>query len=801
MIILEGAVYGKLYLNSTTLTYKSLPRTEKILKHQFGSPSTVQIERKICKRWELKNVSEIVVKRYNLIRQAVELYFNDSTSVFISFFRSAYRKKFMKAVYEIYNKRKEELKIDFVSKPEKYIDMKKYAEKWAEGLISNFEYLMLLNKYGGRSFHDVRQYPIFPWIISNYEDDKIDIENDMNYRDLSLTIAGISEAKRKQADDKLENMKSLQGMGIEPYQIGAHCLPGRIVLGFLFRIEPYSSLLLQFEHRRDEPARMFHVLGRSWISGNRDALDNKELVPEFYYSPTIFYNDNRYLFGAKKPDTDISLIIGNEFTKVRVDQVVLPKWAKTGDEFIKMNALALEDRYASQNLHKWIDLLFGYLQQDHRVYNLYKPLTSEDYVRKKKAEINESNIVEIQEFGSIPIQLFKLNHPERKYKEITERLQHGVFYANRTKQDKHLFGLLKICSFDNNPICYIKSYLNQVFVVLSNQQVIKSKESYINEFHDKGISFTKSKAGTEFKIHPHKSLFSDDILKIPLSDLKRAYCFIEKGKFVISANHYDNTCKILDLISANINTKIMFHKSLVTTVFLLSDESNILFTGSSDGVLAKWDLKMKNQVIPQWFYCDLDSQICTLDANKLCDIVAVGSENCEICVRLISTGKFLCRINLIQIMKTASEFKLKILRISFRGYIIAIFENYKTQQDLISVTNINGDLIKYVQTTEKIFSIVLDESGYYFITGGSSGKLMHYDLITLNAKNLLTLVDAKITGLVSTLSEFLEESTVITSLELTPLEGCQQLLIGTNKGNLYSYRYSPRIIGKKIYIA
>lgn len=31
------------------------------------------------------------------------------------------------------------------------------------------ELLMLCNKWGGRSFNDVTQYPVFPWVFSDYQ--------------------------------------------------------------------------------------------------------------------------------------------------------------------------------------------------------------------------------------------------------------------------------------------------------------------------------------------------------------------------------------------------------------------------------------------------------------------------------------------------------------------------------------------------------------------------------------------------------------------------------------------------------
>lgn len=46
-----------------------------------------------------------------------------------------------------------------------------------------------------------------------------------------------------------------------------------------------------------------------------------------------------------------------------IDDVELPPWASTPEEFIKIQSLALESDYVSQHLHEWIDLIFGYKQQ------------------------------------------------------------------------------------------------------------------------------------------------------------------------------------------------------------------------------------------------------------------------------------------------------------------------------------------------------------------------------------------------------------------------------------------------------
>ena len=64
-------------------------------------------------------------------------------------------------------------------------------KKWVNHEISNFDYLMVLNSYSGRSYKDVTQYPVFPWVIVNTSNEKLDPENVNLYRDLNKTMGAM----------------------------------------------------------------------------------------------------------------------------------------------------------------------------------------------------------------------------------------------------------------------------------------------------------------------------------------------------------------------------------------------------------------------------------------------------------------------------------------------------------------------------------------------------------------------------------------------------------------------------------
>ena len=71
--------------------------------------------------------------------------------------------------------------------------------KWQRREISNFEYLMFLNTIAGRTYNDLNQYPVFPWVITNYDEEAgrdLDLSSPNNYRDLSKPVGALNPSRR-----------------------------------------------------------------------------------------------------------------------------------------------------------------------------------------------------------------------------------------------------------------------------------------------------------------------------------------------------------------------------------------------------------------------------------------------------------------------------------------------------------------------------------------------------------------------------------------------------------------------------
>jgi len=284
------------------------------------------------------------------------------------------------------------------------------TKKWLRGEISNFHYLMLVNTMAGRTFNDLTQYPVFPWVLADYTSEELDLNSPKTFRDFSKPMGCQTAERQRDFRERYRSFEELGDAAIVPFHYGTHYSSAMIVCSYLIRLQPFveSYLLLQ-GGQFDHADRLFYSIEKAWRSAAQENMtDVRELVPEFFYLPEFLMNSNSYNFGVKQGTEEV------------IDNVILPPWAK-GDPkiFIQKHREALESPYVSQHLHEWIDLIFGNKQRGDAAveatnvfHNLsYHGAIDLDAISDPVERVASIGI--IHNFGQTPHQVFTRPHPKR----------------------------------------------------------------------------------------------------------------------------------------------------------------------------------------------------------------------------------------------------------------------------------------------------------------------------------------------------------------------------------------------------
>ncbi len=137
--------------------------------------------------------------------------------------------------------------------------LKQAMQLWMKGGISNFDYLLVLNSSAGRSFHDLSRYPVFPWVLNDYDSSKLDLkslsplpEKDARelqskgskiFRDLTKPIGALNEERLEQFKQRWSSMQDMED--VAPFLYGTHYSAPGYCLYYLVRLMPEHMLCLQ----------------------------------------------------------------------------------------------------------------------------------------------------------------------------------------------------------------------------------------------------------------------------------------------------------------------------------------------------------------------------------------------------------------------------------------------------------------------------------------------------------------------------------------------------------------------------
>ena len=354
--------------------------------------------------------------------------------------------------------------------------IEKAYDKWSNGHLDTYSYIMILNTISGRTYNDISQYPIYPWVLSNYSSKELYLNDKNSYRDFLYPIYAQDEETRENLKTKYESFDVDKEY---KYHSGSHYSNAGFVCYYLIRVKPYSQLAAEVQGEFfDTTDRLFFNI-ESFYKVNEKF---QELIPDIFNIPEIFINSNNFNLGLTSDGQNI-------------DNVNLPPWASHSPRlFCKIMKKSLESQYTSMNINNWIDLIFGYKQRGNeaeKYYNVLRKVCSRFNPRKdceNEIEI-EQKINELCELGIDPVQIFnKPHHRRERHQKIKAFFGRNIYLPYfKEKGEKYLLKNLEnncIIKEMNKYYEYTSKYLSKGEGGLSSFRMYFEDDNDNNNFYD-----------------------------------------------------------------------------------------------------------------------------------------------------------------------------------------------------------------------------------------------------------------------------------------------------------------------------
>ncbi|XP_032665465.1 neurobeachin isoform X5 [Odontomachus brunneus] len=712
----------------------SVTSTELYFEVDEDDPEFKKIDDEVLKycdhlhgKWYFSEVRAIFSRRYLLQNVAIEIFLASRTSILFAFSDQATVKKVIKALprvgvgikYGIPQTRRASL-----MSPRQLMRSSNMTQKWQRREISNFEYLMFLNTIAGRTYNDLNQYPVFPWVLTNYETKELDLSLPSNYRDLSKPIGALNPNRRVYFEERFQ---SWEHDTIPPFHYGTHYSTAAFVLNWMIRVEPMTTMFLALQGGKfDHPNRLFSSIALSWKNCQRDTSDVKELIPEFFFLPEMLVNSNRYHLGRQEDGS----VVGD---------VELPPWASSPEEFIRINRMALESEFVSCQLHQWIDLIFGYKQKGPeaiRATNVFYYLTYEGSVELDTITdpmIREAVENQIKNFGQTPSQLLMEPHPPR-----SSAMHLTPMMFSSIPDDVCM--TIKFPS--NSPICHISANtypqlpLPSVVTVTTGQQfaVNRWNTNYAASVQSPSYADTPQAqaANQPLSMDPVLSQAansSNPTLRRHLGDnfsqkLKiRSNCFVTTvdSRFLVACGFWDNSFRVFSTETAKIVQIVFGHYGVVTC--LSRSECNItsdcyIASGSADCTVLLWHWNARTQTIVG--EGEAPAPRATLTGHEQAVTAVVISAELGLVVSGSYYGPVLVHTtfgDLLRSLEAPNGFSSpENIAMSREGVIVVNYE-----RGHIAAFTINGKRLRHESHNDNLQCLLLSRDGEYLMTGGDKG--------------------------------------------------------------------------------
>ncbi|KAF7666098.1 hypothetical protein LDENG_00118550 [Lucifuga dentata] len=671
-------------------------------------------------KWLFTEIRAVFSRRYLLQNTALEIFMANRTAIMFNFPDAATVKKVVHCLPRVgvgTNFGLPQTRRISLATPKQLFKASSMTQRWQRREISNFEYLIFLNTVSGRTFNDLNQYPVFPWIITNYDSEELDLTLPSNFRDLSKPIGALNPKRAAFFSDRYESWEDEQ---IPKFHYGTHYSTSSFTLMWLLRIEPFTTFFLNFQGGKfDHADRTFSSVSRAWRNCQRDTSDVKELIPEFYYFPEMFVNANTYNLGVMEDGTVVS-------------DVELPPWAKSPEEFVRINRLALESEFVSCQLHQWIDLIFGYKQQGPeatRALNVFYYLTYEGAVNLSSISdpmLREAVESQIRSFGQTPCQLLIEPHPPRSSAmQVTP-----LMFTEQMQQD--VIMVLKFPS--NSPVTHVAANTQPGLTSPAIITVTANRLFAVNRWHGltghQGSTEQDQQYQLPVEIDPliasnvgtHRRQISD-LLDQSIQISSQCFIITADNRFILLCGFWDKSFRVYSTDSGKLTQIVFGHRDVVTC--LARSESYIggdcyVLSGSRDATLLLWYWNGKHSSIGESPGTDfttpraiLTGHDCEVTCASVCAELGLVISGCKEGPCLIHSMNG----DLLRTLEGPERcMRPRLIQSSTEGHCIIYYD--KGQFCLFSI---NGKLLRHMELDDNIKAILLSRDGQYLLTGGDGG--------------------------------------------------------------------------------
>ncbi len=591
----------------------------------------------------------IFKRKYFYRDNSIEIFTYFNKSYFLNFENEKIRDEFLLKITEN-NKNLKKIKLKKISiifnsldiELNNSIKIEDLTENWKKNNISNFQFLMILNTYANRSYRDLNQYPILPWLFNNFDnfdektlDDKIitqKLNKIIRNMNLPLGMMEINERSKNRKNIYIETFNSmvhdlykefnneilkkknlkfnnnnnltneneennlLENLDLDsiyknksipydkiPYFYGSHYSNATYTSHFLTRIFPFTFTMLEIQGGKfDVSERLFLNIINSFNSISSEKCDLREMIPELYFLPELYININKLNLGQIQKE--------NYFNSTDFNP-------NSNDFNTKENLINVDDvflpNWSKNNPFKFISFLREIFESENNKINNWIDLIFGVNQTGKKAQINK-NIFLPYSYDFI-FEMRNKNYELKNKEEINTIFRMYEFGVNpiqilENKSKEKTFNKNKLKK-ENFEIKYFNKIENKTIFadVYNNNLIILNKEN--NLINKKKINLIE-----QFSFDSKFSKEKNDSIEIPNFFKKLLIISLNNNKFFILTGFSNGEIfliskKITEI--RNFSHKIYNDNSIITSIAKEKKEE-FFFCGTQKGNILIYNINFNN---------------------------------------------------------------------------------------------------------------------------------------------------------------------------------------------------------------